>query len=255
MKRTVRLTESELKQLVKESVITILNENVDEFSFGGVMNKAKKGFKNTFGQKDTIRDINDLKSGVSKYLEGTNYRIGTNQKYPYSVFIIDAEAQKTVGKITYSFNDDLFTYNMPGHNGEVNSSNTIEDAVNNILSNAKRLVNEKTDKGDRKRGNPNYSDDAMDKFERKAKKGMPQKKVQKRVNVDDYVDESINVNEKTNKGSRNGENANYSDNGDRKRKQPYKKVPKHVNPYDFEDDEVLRSQVRECIKSMLTDRK
>ena len=42
MKRTIRLTESELKQLIKESTISVLNEG----GFGNVMNRAFQGKKN-----------------------------------------------------------------------------------------------------------------------------------------------------------------------------------------------------------------
>ena len=66
-KNTIRLTESELKKVITESVKNILNE--DSEMVGNVPNKEKDNYKRIFSIRAWSRKINSIVSGLESALQ------------------------------------------------------------------------------------------------------------------------------------------------------------------------------------------
>lgn len=164
MKQTIRLNERELKQIIRESVVTILNENVDEWSLFG-------------NKKTTFESPAEVKQYLDKLLP-SGYVSFTSQKYgPSRIFIANTDSNENVGSVFYKFDDGVITYSIPGREG--NTAKSLETALEQILGNAQRPMNEKVDKDNRNRGNRNYSD--YDELTRHKKAFDKKKRAEKRV--------------------------------------------------------------------------
>jgi hypothetical protein len=103
MKRTIRLTESELKQLIKESTISVLNEG----GFGNVMNRAFQG-KKISGYVKNVQDVITAFNNAIKQ----NPQATQNTIVPMSIKLLNNE-------LATIQNGNLKEYNSPSMNHNI----------------------------------------------------------------------------------------------------------------------------------------
>lgn len=103
MKRTIRLTESELKQVIKESATAILNEA----GFGNAMNRAFQG-KKISGYVKNVQDVITAFNNAIKQ----NPQAANNSAIAYTIKILNNELASIQ-------NGDLKVYNSPSMNHNI----------------------------------------------------------------------------------------------------------------------------------------
>ena len=132
MKKVIRLTESDLHKLVKESVTRILNENVDE---GNLWNNIKGGIQGAYNGYTANKGKNDLSNKINQ----NNSDMNPNTTIPALL----QNLYQAVGIAVQNGNDNKINKTQRANNLKTNLNN-----IKNIISDIEKTLPQQPSRDD-----------------------------------------------------------------------------------------------------------